>query len=89
MMNRQVSAWILSVLAFSANWGSAIAAEPADEYVVRLAVVNTPQFSGLLDSLLPEFERQTGITVDVYSGSDAYREARSGQADLVISHYGK
>ena len=79
MVNRQVSA----------NWGSAIAAEPADENVVRLAVVNTPQFSGLLDSLLPEFERQTGITVDVYSGSDVYRKARNGQADLVISHYGK
>jgi len=89
MMNRQVSAWILSVLAFCANWGSAIAAEPADENVVRLAVVNTPQFSGLLDSLLPEFERQTGIKVDVYSGSDVYRRARTGHADLVISHYGK
>lgn len=69
MVNRQVSA----------NWGSAIAAEPADENVVRLAVVNTPQFSGLLDSLLPEFERQTGITVDVYSGSESWRRSSSSR----------
>ena len=56
---------------------------------MRLAVVNTPQFSGLLDDLLPEFERETGITVEVYSGSDVYKKARAGKADLVISHYGK
>jgi len=80
---------LASLLAIFAFAGDAGAAEPADENVVRLAVVNTPQFSGLLDSLLPDFERQTGIMVDVYSGSDVYRKARSGQADLVISHYGK
>jgi tungstate transport system substrate-binding protein len=65
------------------------ASDPADAKVVRLAVVNTPQFSGLLDSLLPEFERETGIEVEVYSGSDVYRKARAGKADLVVSHYGK
>jgi tungstate transport system substrate-binding protein len=80
---------LASLLAICAFAGNAGAAEPADENVVRLAVVNTPQFSGLLDSLLPDFERQTGIKVGVYSGSDVYRKARSGQADLVISHYGK
>ena len=80
---------LASLLAVCALAGNAGAAEPADEHVVRLAVVNTPQFSGLLDDLLPDFERQTGIRVDVYSGSDVYRKARAGRADLVISHYGK
>ena len=89
MIKGQATAWVVSVLAFCTTCGSAIASEPAHEDVVRLAVVNTPQFSGLLDSLLPGFERQTGIKVDVYSGSDVYKKARSGQADLVISHYGK
>ena len=69
--------------------GIAAATETGDGGTVRLAVVNTPQFSGLLDDLLPGFERETGITVEVYSGEDVYRKARAGKADLVISHYGK
>lgn len=55
---------------------------------VRLAVVNTPEESGLLRAILPDFERQTGLRVEVYSGEDVYVRARNGQADLVISHYG-
>ena len=79
----------ISILAVCAFCGGGGAGEAADAAVVRLAVVNTPQFSGLLDSLLPGFEQETGITVDVYSGKDVFRQARAGKADLVISHYGK
>jgi len=60
----------------------------AQSTVVRLAVVNTPEDGGLLREILPEFERQTGLRVQVYSGEDVYDRARAGQADLVISHYG-
>jgi len=81
--------WSLFVLAIFALCTAAFADEPARSNVVRLAVVNTPQFSGLLDDLLPGFERETGITVEVYGGEDVYKKARSGKADLVISHYGK
>jgi tungstate transport system substrate-binding protein len=56
--------------------------------VVRLAVVFTPEESGLLAELLPEFERQTGYQVEVDSREDVYDVARNGKADLVISHYG-
>src|SRR5512132_1302972 len=56
--------------------------------VVRLAVVNTPAESGLLTEILPDFERQTGLRVDLYAGSDAIVRARNGQVDLIISHYG-
>jgi tungstate transport system substrate-binding protein len=69
--------------------GGSAASEPGDDDVLRLAVVNTPQFSGLLDSLLPDFEQQTGIEVEIYSGSDVFGKARAGQADLVIAHFGK
>lgn len=62
-------------------------AEPRD--VVRLAVVNTPVSSGLLAYLLPDFERQSGYNVKVYNGNDVYDRARAGEADIVISHYGK
>jgi tungstate transport system substrate-binding protein len=89
MLRKQITRWFISLLAMGAFCGIAIASEPAGNDIVRLAVVNTPQFSGLLDSLLPDFERETGIRVEVYSGSDVFRHARSGKADLVISHYGK
>ena len=90
-MASSCSGWFFAVVVFltGALSNSALADEPAQAGVVRLAVVNTPQFSGLLDDLLPEFERETGIEVEVYSGSDVYRKARDGKADLVISHYGK
>lgn len=60
----------------------------AQSNVVRLAVVNTPEESGLLREILPDFERQRGIRVEVYSGEDVFDRARRGQADLVIAHYG-
>lgn len=56
--------------------------------LIRLAAVNTPEYSGLLDDLLSDFAAQTGYEVDVYSGEDVYEQARAGNADLVLSHYG-
>lgn len=56
---------------------------------VRLAVVNTPHFSGLMENLLKDFEASSGLKVEIYSGADVYEQARSGAADIVISHYGK
>jgi tungstate transport system substrate-binding protein len=88
MLEKQTN-WSVFVLAIFTLCTGAFADEPARSNVVRLAVVNTPQFSGLLDDLLPGFERETGITVEVYGGEDVYKKARSGKADLVISHYGK
>ena len=60
----------------------------AQTNVVRLAVVNAPAEGGLLGGILPDFERQTGFRVEVYSGSDVTDRARNGQADLLIAHYG-
>jgi tungstate transport system substrate-binding protein len=61
----------------------------AQQNVVRLSVTPTPLQSGLLDELLPEFEKQTGYTVQVRPGLlDIFEIARQGQADIVISHYG-
>jgi tungstate transport system substrate-binding protein len=56
--------------------------------VLRLAAVNTPEYSGLLDDLNAEFQRQSGWAVEVWSGEDVYERARAGNADIVISHYG-
>lgn len=55
---------------------------------IRLAVVPSPDETGLLRRLLPDFERETGYRVSVYSGEDVFEVARAGKADLVIAHYG-
>src|SRR5262245_935127 len=56
--------------------------------IVRLAVVITPESSGLLRQLLADFEKQTGHKVGVDSRQDVFELAREGKADLVLSHYG-
>lgn len=56
---------------------------------VRLSVVNTPEYSGLLEYLIPQFESESGYKVSVHSGSDVYERAKNGKADIVISHFGK
>ena len=89
MTDRQPVRRLIILLASLMMSAISAADEAGSEDTLRLAVVNTPQFSGLLDDLLPGFERDTGIKVEVYSGNDVYRKARGGEADLVISHYGK
>lgn len=60
-----------------------------DSKIVRVAAVNTPGYSGLLDALIPGFEKQSGYKVVIYSGKHPYHEARAGRADIIISHYGR
>ena len=75
----------IAVLYFA---GLQLLAQP-DPTVVRLATVMVPASSGLLDYLLPDFEKQSGYRVQVFvTTQDIYNVARSGAADLVISHYG-
>lgn len=63
--------------------------ERAPSSVIRLKVVNVPVDSGLLASLLPDFEKTTGYKVDIdKKGDQVYDIARKGAADLVLSHYG-
>ena len=78
-------ALVATVLAFAVPSTTA----EAEDQTVRLAVVNTPHYSGLIEHLLDEFQARTGLAVEVYSGSDVYERARDGEADIVISHFGK
>lgn len=66
--------------------GAAIAA-PASPNVVRLSSVVIPQESGLYAQLLPEFERRSGLKVEVTTAQDVYGPARAGKFDMVLSHY--
>jgi tungstate transport system substrate-binding protein len=56
---------------------------------LRLAIVNTPAYSGLIEFLVRDFKQQSGLDVEITNSSDVFTIARSGQADIVIAHYGK
>jgi len=55
---------------------------------IRLATTTSTQDSGLLDTLLPVFEKESGIRVDVIAVGTgaAFRQARDGNADLLLVH---
>lgn len=74
-----------------AHSGGVDAAAPASATgkTVRLAIVNTPVHSGLIEALADDFRKESGIKIEIYGGSDVYERARAGQADIVISHIGK
>src|SRR5262249_46035960 len=78
--------WLLGAVLFAARPAAAEQEKPKD--VVRLAVVITPESSGLLRQLLAEFEKHTGRKVVVESRRDVFERAWDGKADLVLAHYG-
>jgi tungstate transport system substrate-binding protein len=63
--------------------------ETANNSLIRLAIVNTPQYSGLIDFLVEDFENNTELRVEVTGSNDVYKRARDGKADIVISHFGR
>lgn len=84
-MTKPILASMLLALQLFCYFGMA----QANDEEIRLAVVNTPYKSGLITSLLKDFEASSGYKVSVYAGEDVFDHARQGEADLVIAHYGK
>ena len=74
-------AWVFALL-LSAGLAS------ADDSVVTLASTTSTENSGLLDSLLPVFEAESGIDVRVVVAGTgrALRLARQGDVDVVLVH---
>lgn len=89
MRQHKILQRLISFLAAIVLTAAATESAMAGADTVRLAVVNTPHFSGLIDSLIRDFEAESALKVTVYSGNDVYDRARAGEADIVISHYGK
>jgi tungstate transport system substrate-binding protein len=86
-MNQSIAFAVLVVFATILGLSGSSAQVAAQNTHVRLALVNVP--NDLLDPLLPDFEKQTGLQAEiVYTGNDPFGVARAGKADLVISHYG-
>jgi tungstate transport system substrate-binding protein len=56
---------------------------------VRLASVPTAVEGGILPALLADFEKTSGLGVDlIVHTKDVYDLARAGECDLILSHYG-
>lgn len=69
--------------------GSAQAASPAESNrVIRMATTTSTENSGLLNYLLPKFEKQSGYTVHVIAvgTGKALRMGRDGDVDVVLVH---
>ena len=64
------------------------AAESGPTRMITLATTTSMQDSGMLDLLLPEFRKQTGIEVKVVAvgSGQALEIARRGDADVLITH---
>ena len=82
---RPVLGWIWIVyLTFAIGLGTVT----ADEGQLLLQSTTSTVNSGLLDAILPRFTEQTGVEVRVVSSGtgQALRNARNGDADLVLVH---
>ncbi|MGR5068195.1 MULTISPECIES: substrate-binding domain-containing protein [Vibrio] len=65
---------------------SAISAQEGEH--IRLATTTSTYHSGLLDYLLPQFEKDTGYKVDIIAAGTgkALKMGENGDVDLVITH---
>jgi len=65
-----------------------LAAAPPTEKTLILATTTSTQDSGLLDELLPRFEKQTGYTVKTIAvgSGQAIAMGRRGEADVLLVH---
>jgi tungstate transport system substrate-binding protein len=88
MKNWALHFWPLAAALLLAGAGPSTAAPSDVAKPVRLAVVNTPFFSGLMADLIADFKKRTGREVTMITGQDIYDRARAGDVDIVVSHYG-
>jgi tungstate transport system substrate-binding protein len=75
------------LFSLAASGVSAVSADPADRNII-LATTTSTQDSGLLDVLIPAFEKDTGYvvkTIAVGSGQ-ALKMGEKGEADVLLAH---
>jgi tungstate transport system substrate-binding protein len=78
--------WVLLLAVFMAPVG--VAAQPAGPRTLILSTTTSTQDSGLLDILVPMFERKTGYSVKTISvgTGQALALAARGEADVTLAH---
>ncbi|MBI3911128.1 MAG: substrate-binding domain-containing protein [Armatimonadetes bacterium] len=87
-MNTRLKGVIWAVVALAIAGGAFWATRPRSAPILVLATTTSVQDSGLLDVLLPAFERETGIRVHAVAvgTGQALALARRGDADAVLCH---
>ena len=83
-MNRKVIACIGFVCVFGFLLTDAVATDK----VLKMSTTTSTQSSGLLDLLLPEFKKDTGISVKVIAKGTgaAIRDGQDGNVDVIFVH---
>jgi len=78
-------AWVSSAILFVC-FGSALAF--GEDKIIKMSTTTSTQSSGLLDILLPEFEKETGIKVKVIAKGTgaAIRDGMDGNVDVIFVH---
>jgi len=82
-----MSKWVSSLLAATVLSATSLYAV-AEDNIIRLATTTSTYNSGLLDNLLPVFEKQHDAKVHVIAvgTGKALRMGRAGDVDLVVTH---
>ncbi|MGM0451635.1 MAG: substrate-binding domain-containing protein [Thermodesulfobacteriota bacterium] len=84
---RKVVRPVLTICIFLLIFGSGAAASASDD-VLMISTTTSTQASGLLDELIPAFEKETGIDVRVVAKGTgaALRDGMDGNVDAVLVH---
>ena len=87
-MRHLVKAALLAIAVMSTSGACADASVNQPTRSVRLATTTSTDNSGLLDQLLPQFERDSGYAVRVISvgTGKALRLGESGDVDVLLVH---
>jgi tungstate transport system substrate-binding protein len=87
MRTPKIPAWV-AVLALALLPVRPALAQPAAPKTILLATTTSTQDSGLLDDLLPLFEKQTGYTVKTVAvgSGQALAMGKRGEADVLLVH---
>ncbi|MGB3209425.1 MAG: extracellular solute-binding protein [Desulforhopalus sp.] len=83
-MNKKVAVWLGIVFLIVGLTGNV----HASDKVLKMSTTTSTQSSGLLDQLLPEFKKDTGIEVKVIAKGTgaAIRDGQDGNVDIIFVH---
>ena len=83
-MKRSLAALCCITLIITFSWGVAMSGEK----ILKMSTTTSTQASGLLDVLLPELEKDTGIKVKVIAKGTgaAIRDGMDGNVDIIFVH---
>ncbi len=86
LKNRRNWFGLFILIFFASLWVPLIAA--GDPKIIKMSTTTSTENSGLLDVLLPEFTRETGIRVKVFAKGTgaAIRDGMDGNVDVILVH---